>query len=95
MKSFFLTTTLIEISTGISKLTNLDEQSMKGILAVCKSMTKLPEDLLEHPYFSALTELDFSYWKMQSLPASKALTLTLECHDSLDPTSWVYLLPKS
>merc|ERR1711985_140851 len=51
---------------GISKLTNLDEQSMKGILAVCKSMTKLPEDLFEHPYFSALTGLDFSNWKMQS-----------------------------
>jgi len=40
---------------GISKLTNLDEQSMRGILVVCKSMTKLPEDLFEHPYFRALT----------------------------------------
>merc|ERR1711904_203970 len=71
-------TNLESLPEGISKLTKLDEQSMQGILVVCKSMTELPEDLFEHPYFSALTKLDFSDWKMQSLPASIGNCIALQ-----------------
>jgi len=54
---------------GLSKLINLDEQSMQGILAVCKGMEKLPNDLFEHPYFSTMVKLDLSSWKLRSLPS--------------------------
>ena len=59
---------------GISKLVNLDDASQQGIVEILlpaskyKSMEVLPETSFDHPFFGILRKLDFTAWRMATLP---------------------------